>query len=128
MELTFSQSQEEIIRDVCDIQFESLSRLLFDEFESNLQFILDQHAVTDQEVQEELKNAVASFREVQLYPAKVKNLDSYQLSLFKLILKHYKYKWQNLYPLNFKLLYNYITELITKAKAYEKEQSRIVEP
>jgi len=99
-----TEAQRIIIRDICSIQFKSLSDILIkpdlgdDEEGESYQSIMDELGFGRKDFDEELINTIGEFKRVQKDPELIYELDELDLVVFKHILHNFRHKWEDKYP------------------------------
>ena len=97
-------AQENIIREVCSIQFTSLEDILMkvnlgnDSEDEPYEQILSDMGCTRRDFDEELFGTYNNFKEVHSDPEKVFKLCEIDLLIFKHILHKWEHKWMEKYP------------------------------
>jgi len=99
-----TDAQRIIVREICSIQFESLSDILIqtelgkDDDGERYENILKEFGYGRKDFDKELIDTIAKFKEVHNDPEEIYTLEELDLIVFKHILYNFRHKWEDQYP------------------------------
>lgn len=99
-----TKAQSIIIQEICSIQHESLSNILIevnlgtDDDGEEYEDIFEELGITRKDIDKQLILTIHAFQDVKDKPEKLGELSDLDMVVFKHILYHFGYKWENKYP------------------------------
>ena len=107
-----SESQKNIIQEVCSIQYKSLIDILTkidlgcDEDGEDWEMVLRELDITRADLDRELVQTIHNFEKVRKNPIEVFNLEPLDMLVFRYILFNWSHYWEDKYPNALRNLWN----------------------
>jgi len=101
-------AQEQIIKEVCSIQFESLSNIFIQQLEVEYEILLESHGCSRRDYDESILKTRAEFKQVFDTPLLLFELSDIDMDIFVFILKNLDLEFKNKFPKAYENLLNKI--------------------